>query len=579
MKPDISSIRHSLAHLLAKAVLELDPEAKLGTGPVTDNGFFYDFEFSEDTILTDRDFKKLEKIIRGFIRQNLGFERTEISLKEAEEIFRDQPYKLELAKDFTKEGQMLTIYKTGDFIDLCRGGHVEKTSEIDPDAFSITRIAGAYWKSDESREQLTRITGIAFETKDALEKYQVMLEEAKKRDHKKIGKELGLFVFSDLVGGGLPLFTPKGTIIRTLLDEYVWELRHQKDYERVTIPHITKKALYETSGHWSKFSEELFRVKTREGHEFAMKPMNCPHHAQIFASTPRSYRDLPVRYAETTMVYRDEQSGELSGLSRVLAITQDDAHVFCRESQVESEIFSIWDIIKKFYTTFGFELSLRFSRHDPEHFEKYLGTEETWKKAEAAIRSILDSKQMKYVDGPGEAAMYGPKIDFLAKDSIGRILQVATIQLDFNQPERFNLSCTNEHGEKESIVMIHCAIMGSLERFMATLIEHTAGAFPLWLSPVQVAILPIGESHHEYAKKLAVKLREKNFRIEIHSDESLGKRIRETKTQKIPYALVVGDKEVESETISVESRDHGKLGASSFADFLARVTKERESRE
>lgn len=579
MNPEISFVRHSLAHLLAKAVLELDPQAKLGTGPATDTGFFYDFEFSEGNILTDRDFKKIEKHMRGYIRQDLGFERKEISLEEAEQLFQNQPYKLELARDFAAEEQTLTIYQTGDFIDLCRGGHVERTSAIDPNAFALIRIAGAYWKSDESKPQLTRITGIAFETKDELEKYQAMLEEAKKRDHKKLGKELGLFVFSDLVGGGLPLFTPKGTIIRTLLDEYVWELRRKKGYERVTIPHITKKDLYETSGHWSKFSEELFRIKTREKHEFAMKPMNCPHHAQIFASEPRSYRDLPIRYAETTMVYRDEQSGELSGLSRVLAITQDDAHVFCRESQIESEVFAIWDIISEFYTTFGFELSVRFSRHDPKQFEKYLGTQEIWGKAEAAIRSILKSKQVEYVDGPGEAAMYGPKIDFLAQDSLGRILQVATIQLDFNQPARFGLSCTNEHGEKESIVMIHCAIMGSIERFMATLIEHTAGAFPFWLSPVQIAILPIGEAHQEYANKLATTLQNEAFRTKIYADESLGKRIRATKLEKIPYTLVVGDKEIETNTASVESRDHGKLDALSAQDFLDRITKERTKRQ
>lgn len=574
----IETIRHSLAHLLAMAVLELDPKAKLGTGPATDTGFFYDFEFSKEKTFSENDFKAIEKIMRKLINKKFNFVREEISDEEAREIFKYQPYKLELIKEIAARGETLSIYRTADFTDLCEGPHVGNTSDIPADAFKITRIAGAYWKSNEGNAQLTRITGIAFESKAALEKYEWQQEEAKKRDHKKLGKELGLFVFSDLVGSGLPLFTPKGTIIRELLDNYVWELRRQKGYERVTIPHITKKDLYETSGHWSKFSEELFRITTRENHEYALKPMNCPHHAQIFASTPKSYRDMPVRFAETTMVYRDEQSGELSGLSRVLAITQDDAHVFCRESQIESEVFAIWDIINTFYTTFGFELSIRFSRHNPDTFEKYLGTKEVWGKAEDAIRKILETRNVKFSDGLGEAAMYGPKIDFIAQDSLGRILQVATIQLDFNQPERFGLVCTNEHGEKESIVMIHCAIMGSLERFMATLIEHTGGAFPFWLSPVQVAILPIGEAHESYAKELVQKLQQENFRAEIKFDESLGKRIRQTKLQKIPYTLVVGDQEIEAKTVSIESRDEGKQGALSITDFLIRIHQERTER-
>ncbi|QQS21101.1 MAG: threonine--tRNA ligase [Candidatus Moraniibacteriota bacterium] len=579
MDAPLESIRHSLAHILASAVLHKDPRAKLGTGPATENGFFYDIEFSPGTTCSENDLSELEQVMRALLQKEIDFVRTEITPEDARKRFRNQPYKLELIQEITARKEPISIYTTGSFSDLCEGPHVSNTREIDPNAFKLVRLAGAYWKNDESKPQLTRITGVAFRTKAELEKYEWQREEAKKRDHRKLGAELGLFVFSDLVGPGLPLFTPKGTIIRDLLDNYVRELRAAKNYERVAIPHITKCDLYETSGHWSKFSEELFRVSTREKHEYALKPMNCPHHAQIFAASLKSYRDMPVRYAETTMVYRDEQSGELSGLSRVLAITQDDAHVFCRESQIETEVFSIWDIISEFYSTFGFDLSVRFSRHNPETFEKYLGTKEVWEKSENAIRKILDARHIPFLDGLGEAAMYGPKIDFIAKDSLGRTLQVATIQLDFNQPARFGLSCINERGEKEPIVMIHCAIMGSIERCMATLIEHYAGAFPLWLSPVQVTVLPVGEGEISYATSIAEALRHENFRVSIKTNESLGKRIRETKLEKVPYTIVVGKKEEAEKTLSVERRDEGKLPTLSLESFISRIRKERDERK
>lgn len=370
---------------------------------------------------------------------------------------------------------------------------------------------------------------------------------------------------------GLPLWTPKGTVIREALNDYVWELRKKQGFQKVTIPHITKKDLYETSGHWKKFADELFKIETREKHLYAMKPMNCPHHTQIFACEQRSYRNMPQRYCETTMVYRDEQSGELSGLSRVLSITQDDAHVFCRENQIEQEVFAIWDIIDTFYKTFGFEnLQVRFSRHDPETFEKYLGTKEVWEKAESAILALLKKRGVDtYIDGKGEAAMYGPKIDFMSKDAIGRTLQVATIQLDFNQPKNFDLVCMNEQGEKEQVVMIHCAIMGSIERFMSTLIEHTAGAFPLWLSPVQVKILPISEKYAEYAKKVFAELVAVDVRVELDdSNESLGKRIRIAKMEKAPFILVIGEKEVEAGTVTVEMRGTEKGETHPLQDFI-----------
>ena len=400
-----------------------------------------------------------------------------------------------------------------------------------------------------------------------------------KKDHREIGRELDLFTFSDLVGPGLPLWTPKGTVLREELDKFVWELRSKHDYSKVAIPHITKKELYETSGHWSKFSEELFRITSREGKEYALKPMNCPHHTQIFSRKPHSYREMPQRYAETTMVYRDEQSGELGGLTRVLSITQDDSHVFCRTSQIKEEFLKIWDIVDKFYKTFGFTLRVRLSFRDPNEPDKYLGTKEIWDKAEAELREIAQDRGADFFEGLGEAALYGPKLDFMAKNSLGREWQVATIQLDMNLPERFDLTCINEKGEKERIVMIHSAITGSIERCAAVLIEHYEGAFPLWLSPVQVKVLPIGERQNEYAKEVLSKLIEEGLRAEIdESNESLGKKIRDAKTQKIPYLLVIGDKEMESKEITVESRT-GNQGSQVLETFLSNLKTEIKDRK
>jgi len=395
-------------------------------------------------------------------------------------------------------------------------------------------------------------------------------------DHKKLGRELDLFTFSDLVGSGLPLWTPKGTALRNLLDEYVWELRRKCGYEKVEIPHITKRELYEKSGHWEKFKDDLFRIITREGDEFAMKPMNCPHHTQIYARKPWSYRELPQRYANTTMCYRDEQSGELNGLVRARAFTQDDAHAFCRESQVKDEFIKIWDIVQEFYVKFGFEpKKIRLSFHDPKHPEKYLGDKARWKIAEDILTSIAKEKGVETIDGIGEAAFYGPKLDFMAEDAHGRLWQVATIQLDMNMPERFDLTCINEKGEKERIVMIHAAIMGSIERFLSVLIEHLGGAFPMWLAPVQVKVLPISEKNNVYANEVLAALRAASIRADLDdANESLGKKIRNAKTEKIPYLLVVGDKEVEAKTISVDSRDHGKLDTMTVVGFIARATEE-----
>ncbi len=565
MEPLLEKKRHTLAHLLATAVRKDFPHAKPTIGPAIDNGFYYDFDFSGGAMPKDEDLKNIERHMKKMLSTWKAFSHEVVTPDVARNTFKNNPYKTELIGDLEKNGEVITLYTVGEggsvFTDLCRGGHCDSpATDIDVDAFKLTSLAGAYWRGDEKNAMLTRIYGLAFNTKDDLVKYLADVEEAKKRDHRKLGREMDLFTFSELVGPGLPLWTPKGTMVRTLLDEYIWQLRTKHGYTRVTIPHITKKDLYVTSGHWEKFADELFRITTREGKEYALKPMNCPHHTQIFDRHPHSYRDMPQRYAETTMVYRDEQSGELGGLTRVLSITQDDSHVFCRHKQVKEEFFKVWDIIDTFYSTFGFNLRVRLSFHEPTKFEEYLGTKEIWDSAESALREIAKERNADYFEAPGEAAMYGPKLDFMAKDSLGREHQVATIQLDMNLPERFNLTCTNEKGEKERIVMIHCAIMGSIERFTAVLIEHLGGNFPLWLSPEQIRIIPVAEAHHEYARHIYEELKAIGIRVVLDdTNESLGKRIRGAKTDRLPYFAVVGDTEIADKNVTLESRKGGTM--------------------
>ena len=577
-KENIDNIPHSLAHLLAASVLHKFPDTKLGIGPVIENGFYYDFLFKKP--ITPEMLPELEKYMRHLIGQKLPFSGKKVTPAAAKKLFANQKFKLDLIKDLVKEKKPLTVYSTGEiFQDLCKGGHVKDTSEINPEAFKLTHLAGAYWKGSEKNAQLTRIYGVAFETKQELDEYLKMQEEAKKRDHKILGPALDLFTFSDLVGSGLPLWTPKGTLLRDLLDNFVWELRKIRGYERVDIPHITKKELYERSGHWDKFKDELFKINTREGHLFAMKPMNCPHHIQIFQRKPWSYRELPVRYASTTKCYRDEQTGELSGLSRARSFTQDDAHVFCRESHAEEEMLKIWDIIETFYGAFGFKLRVRLSLHDPKHREKYLGTPAVWKMAESKLRAVVQHRKAEIFESIGEAAFYGPKLDFLAKDSLGREWQVATIQFDVNQPERFDLTCINENGKPERIYMVHAAIMGSIERFLSVLIEHFAGAFPVWLAPVQVRILPVSDKFMEYANGVKRVLEEKNIRVELPAaDETLGKRIRQSELDKIPYTLVVGEKEMTAKTVNVRSLKGGTPTEVSIENFLEKIVMEIQNK-
>ena len=578
--------RHSAAHVMAAAVKRLFPQAKFGVGPVIEHGFYYDIDIGRS--LEPKDLEAIDKEMTKILKENPAFERIELPIDEAIAKFEamGQVYKAELLNDLKTRGttkmsaedlndlgtdvSTVSLYSTGDFTDLCRGPHVEKARDIG--AWKLHKFSAVYWRGKEENPSMQRIYGLCFATKDELQAHLTMMEEAEKRDHRKLGKELGLFVFSELVGPGLPLWTPKGTIMRELLNDFVWQLRKQYRYQRVTIPHITRKDLYETSGHWAKYAEDLFKIETRDHHLFAMKPMNCPHHTQIYASEQRSYRELPVRYAETTMVYRDEQSGELSGLSRVLSITQDDAHVFCRVSQVAQEAEIVWNIISSFYGAFGFELQPRLSRRDPHKPEKYLGSAEDWESAENALKGILEAKGLTWIDGPGEAAFYGPKIDFMAKDSIGRTHQVATIQLDFNQPKNFGLSCINEAGEKEQVLMIHCAIMGSIERFMAVMIEHFAGVFPLWLAPVQVAILPVADRHADFAFALSRELEGLGMRIEVDAAaESVGRKIRHAEKSKVPLMLVVGDKEAEGGELTVRVRGEADQRMMSKQEFLTFV--------
>ncbi len=567
---NLEHARHSLAHLLGAALLELYPGTKLTIGPAIEGGFYYDADVPVK--VSDADLEKIEAKMRELLPSWAGFTREEISAADASERFAGNEYKLELIAEIEAKGEPVTLYTSGSFTDLCRGGHVEDMGSIPADSFKLSRVAGAYWRGDESRPMLTRVYGYAFASRAELEAHLQVLEEAAKRDHRVLGKQLDLFVFSELVGPGLPLWTPKGTWLRTLLDQFVWELRARRGYERVEIPHITKKDLYEKSGHWTKFSDELFRIKTREGHEFAMKPMNCPHHAQIYARKMWSYRELPQRYANTTMVYRDEQTGELGGLSRVRSITQDDAHVFCRMSQSKEEANKIWDIIEEFYGTFGFELRVRLSTHDPATPERYLGEPSQWEAAENTLAELARERGAITLAGAGEAAFYGPKLDFMAKDAIGREHQVATIQFDFNQPERFDLTCVGESGEPERIVMIHAAIMGSIERFATVLIEHVSGAFPLWLSPVQLRVLPVSAKFAEYAQKVADVGRSVGLRVEVpDADETLGKRIRAAEVDKVPYTIVVGEKEEADGTVSVRNNRTGEQETLPTAELIAKL--------
>ncbi len=594
----LTAKRHTLAHLLAAAVLERYPHAKATIGPAVDNGFYYDFDFSggkgvgtapgEGQAPGEADLATLEESMRELLPSWTKMTGTEVSAKDAQARFAENPYKLELINEIeSKKGtdgnqtEKITLYTAGDFTDLCRGGHSENPAhEIAPDSFTLDRIAGAYWRGNEKNPQLTRIYGLAFDTKEELDAYKEQIEEAKKRDHRKLGKELDLFTFSDLVGSGMPLFTPRGNIVRSEIINYSRELNKELGFGEVHTPNINKGELFKISGHYDQYKEDMLSVSSQYvSDEMFMKPMNCPQHTQIYASQMRSYRDLPIRYSDFATLYRDERPGELSGLTRLRAFSQDDGHIFCREDQIEQEVSSVLAAIQKALATYNINFSMRLSLRDSENKAKYIGDDETWDKSEAIMKSLLIQKDIPFMEALGEAAFYGPKMDIMALDALGRTWQISTIQLDFVQPSRFGLEYTSEDASKKTPVMIHRALVGSPDRFMGILIEHYAGAFPTWLSPVQVRILPVSEHQAEYAAEILASLRDANVRADMdNASDSLGKRIRNAKMEKIPYVLVVGDKEVAEKTVSVESRDEGKLDAMSVADFVQKVVSEIKER-
>ena len=585
---NVMKMRHTLSHVLAAALVEMYPGVQFGVGPATATGFYYDIDLSEVKDaegnvmkITDADLPKIQKKMYSIINKKFDLVYSEKSREEALAWAKEnhQKYKVELIEDLP-ESETISFYQLGDFTDLCKGPHVENTGKVG--AFKLIKVAGAYWRGDEKREMLTRIYGVAFETEEELKEYLQRLEEAKARDHRKLGKELDLFSFSELVGAGLPLFSPRGTVLRDVLTNYSLSLRARYGFERVWTPHITKLDLYKASGHYAKFGAELFLVHSQvNGEEFALKPMNCPHHAQIFASRPRTYKEMPVRYMESTTDYRDEKSGELGGLSRVRSLTQDDTHVFCRKEQIKTEIQNLVGIVRELYTVVGMsKLRARLSYRNDE--DKYLGDKSLWEMAQAQIKEAAIENGLDYFEMEGEAAFYGPKIDFMAEDAIGREHQVATIQLDFVQPERFGLTFVNENGEKEQPVMIHHATLGSIERFLSVFIEHTSGWFPFWCAPEQVRILTVNDQVLDYVEKIKQILSEVTLETPLKhndlrftadvSDESLGKKIKRAVSMKTPVLLIVGERDKENGTVSVREKDTEKTVAlTELAEYLQNI--------
>ena len=596
---ELKSMRHSLAHIMAQAIQHLWPQAKFGVGPAIDNGFYYDIYLDNGTI-SEADLPKIEEEMRKIVAADYPFEKRDVSVEEAIDwaIKGDRSFKVELLNDLKRSGttvaselagekmgsvsdgdskvETVSLYSQGDYTDLCRGGHVDSTGKVG--AFKLTKTAGAYWRGNENNPQMQRIYGVAFATQEELDEYLNRLEIAKQRDHRKLGKELDLYTTSPLVGIGLPLFTPRGTILRDIVAQYSNQLRQKFGFEKVWTPHITKKDLYETSGHWAKFGEELFLVKSQEtSDEMALKPMNCPHHTQIFASRPRSYRDMPVRYLETTTDYRDEKTGELGGLNRVRSLTQDDSHIFCRTDQIEDEINNLLSAARELYGSINMKLRVRLSYRDKS--DSYLGDLSLWDSAQNQLKSAVEKVGLDYFEQEGEAAFYGPKIDFMATDAIGREHQVATVQLDFVQPQRFGLEYAGADGNFTTPVMIHCALLGSIERFLSVFIEHTGGWFPFWAAPEQVRVLTINDTVLEYVDKITTILsgitlmkpvRYNDVRFTIDSrNESLGKKIREATSMKIPVQLIVGPKDMEANEVSVRTQSgEEKISLEQLAEYI-----------
>ena len=631
---NIEIARHSLAHIMAMAVKKLYPKVKFGIGPAIDKGFYYDFDFSEVKIvksqipnpkspargssqrlvslwprsssgrqipnlkqkfgLSPEDIVKIEKEMRELIKQNIKFKKKIVSKEEAKKIFRGQPYKLELIKELIDK--TISVYESGDSIDLCKGPHIKNTEEIVDGSFKLTKTAGAYWKGDEKNKMLTRIYGLAFETKEELEKYSKMMDEAEKRDHRVIGKDL--FLLDPVVGLGLAMWKPKGALLWRIIEDFWYKKHLNNGYQLVRSPHIGSRNLWEQSGHWNFYNDSMYPVlevskslkdyqqsegkKEKEGvkkEEYLLKPMNCPFHVRIYKSELRSHKELPLRWAECGTVYRYEKSGELSGLTRVRGFTQDDAHIICAKEQVEDELKRVANFIKEYFEAFGFKnYKIYLSLRDRKNKDKYAGNEKGWKFTEEVLEKVAKELNIEYEKQEGEAAFYGPKLDYKIKDALGREWQCSTLQFDFNLPERFNMTFINSKGEQEQPFMLHRALMGSFERFLGLLIEHYAGAFPLWLSPVQVSLIPISEKHLEFAQKTADELKKNNIRVEVKKEnDTLGKKIRAAEMEKIPYILIIGDKEIEANSVSVRSKNKD-LGAIKIEDFIQKLKKEIEEK-
>ena len=576
----MENIRHSAAHMLAAAVLELYPETKLAIGPTIENGFYYDFLFPNGMVISENDLPKIEEVMKKIISGNHKFVGRKVTAAQAKKEEKDQPFKLELIKEFSGDGQELTMYESGPFTDLCRGGHVNSTKEIPVDGLKLHKVAGAYWRGSEKNPMLTRIYGLLFSTKKELEDYLYQLEEAKKRDHRKLGKELELFAVLDEVGPGLPLFYPKGALLRRTVENFIIEMQEKKGYEPIWIPHITKGKLYELSGHLDKYDAMYPPMELKDEASYYLKPMNCPHFMMLYKTNSHSYRELPLRWTCTTTNYRYEKSGELSGLTRVRSLTQDDCHVFARPDQIENEINLMLDMVGETYRVFNFtNFWVRISTHDPKNKEKYIGDPDVWQQSEVALSRLIVSRGWKHEIGVGEAAFYGPKLDFMVKDVLGREWQLSTIQLDMNLPARFELEYVDSDGAKQRPVVIHRAILGSTERFLGILIEHYGGAFPVWLSPTQVLLAPVSIKHVDGARKIFAELGEQGIRAAIdEADETVGNKVRKAVGQKIPYIVVVGDKEISGEDWMIRVRGEKDQIKMSKEDFVNKLKKEISER-
>jgi len=572
----LETIRHSLAHILAYAVRELYPDTCFGIGPAIENGFYYDFDFpkpltpaaeGEPRPLGREDLLKIEEKMRELIKEDIVFKKKKIIKKEAKEIFKDQPYKLELINEIKED--KVTVYESGNFVDLCAGPHVKSTKEIPADSFKLTKIAGAYWRGSEKNQMLTRIYGVAFKTKKELENYLQKEAEAEKRDHRILGQKLELFSFDEEIGAGLPLWHPKGAILRKIIEDYLYKELILQGYQWIVSPHIGKLDLWKTSGHWDLYRENMYSPIKIDEEEYMLKPMNCPFHVKIYQSKIRSYRDLPIKYAELGTVYRYEKSGVLHGLVRVRGFTQDDAHIWCTPEQLSTELIKLLKHGFKILKTFGFK---DFDIYLSTRPEKYAGTEKDWQKAESSLKYVLKKLKLKYQIDPGGGVFYGPKIDIKIKDSLGRPWQCTTIQVDFNLPEKFNLNYIDQKGKKKRPIMVHRALLGSIERFIGVLLENYAGALPLWLSPEQVWVIPVGARHEKYAREVGSKMLDAGCKIEVKDEnETVSKKIREGELQKIPYLLVVGDKEMKTNSVRVRERGKGDIGKMKLKKFLEKI--------